>query len=122
APSTSGCSYHRYCPLPRDWVTDAGEVRGIAQPGRAPVLGTGGRVFESLCPDHFENETPMTARIYRPSPNAMQSGRGKSKQWVLEHVRETPRSIEPLMGYTSSTDTRTQVRLAFDSLEDAEAY
>lgn len=64
----------------------------------------------------------MTARIYRPSPNAMQSGRGKSKQWVVEHLRETPRSIEPLMGYTSSADTRTQVRLAFDTLEAAEAY
>lgn len=64
----------------------------------------------------------MTARIYRPSPNAMQSGRGKSKNWVLEHVPETPRSIEPLMGYTSSADTRTQVRLSFDTLEAAEAY
>ncbi|HEV7278459.1 MAG TPA: ETC complex I subunit [Devosiaceae bacterium] len=64
----------------------------------------------------------MTARIYRPSPNAMQSGRGKSKQWVLLHEQETARDIEPLMGYTSSADTRTQVKLAFDTLEAAEAY
>ncbi|HEY4200216.1 MAG TPA: ETC complex I subunit [Devosiaceae bacterium] len=64
----------------------------------------------------------MTARIYRPAPNAMQSGRGKSKQWILEHEPATPREIEPLMGYTSSSDTRTQVKLSFDTLEEAEAY
>lgn len=64
----------------------------------------------------------MTARIYRPSPSAMQSGKGKSKQWVLVHEPASPREIEPLMGYTASSDTRSQVRLAFDSLEDAEAY
>jgi hypothetical protein len=64
----------------------------------------------------------MTARIYRPARNAMQSGKGKSKQWVLVHEPETPRSIDPLMGYTSSADVRQQVRLSFDSLEAAEAY
>jgi hypothetical protein len=45
----------------------------------------------------------MTARIYRPAPNAMQSGRGKSKAWVLVHEPASPREIEPLMGYTSTT-------------------
>lgn len=64
----------------------------------------------------------MTARIYRPAPNAMQSGRGKSKQWVLVHEQAAAREIEPLMGYTSTTDTRQQVRLSFDTLEEAEAY
>jgi hypothetical protein len=64
----------------------------------------------------------MTARIYRPAPSAMQSGRGNSRQWLLEHERAVPREIEPLMGYTSSRDTRTQIRLAFDTLEEAEAY
>jgi hypothetical protein len=62
------------------------------------------------------------ARIYRPSPNAMQSGKGKSKQWVLVFEPSTPREIDPLMGYTSSGDTRTQVKLAFETLEAAEAY
>ena len=33
----------------------------------------------------------MTARIFRPSPNAMQSGRGKSKEWVLVHEPAAPR-------------------------------
>ncbi len=64
----------------------------------------------------------MSARIFRPAPNAMQSGRGKSKDWVLVHEPLAPRQIEPLMGYTSSTDTRAQIRLSFDTLEDAEAY
>ena len=64
----------------------------------------------------------MTARIYRPAPNAMQSGKGKSRQWVLVHEPASPRIIEPLMGYTSSSDTQTQVRLSFETLEAAEAY
>ena len=64
----------------------------------------------------------MTARIYRPAPNAMQSGKGKSKHWLLVHEQASPRGIDPLMGYTTSSDTRQQVRLSFDTLEDAEAY
>ncbi|MFD1252258.1 hypothetical protein DEVEQU_03256 [Devosia equisanguinis] len=64
----------------------------------------------------------MTARIYRPARNAMQSGRGKSKQWVLVHELAVPRTIDPLMGYTSSSDMEQQVRLSFDTLELAEAY
>lgn len=64
----------------------------------------------------------MAARIYQPSPNAMQSGKGNSKQWVLVHEQAVPRQIEPLMGYTASADTQTQVRLTFDTLQEAEAY
>jgi hypothetical protein len=64
----------------------------------------------------------VAARIYRPSPNAMQSGKGKSKQWVLVFEPSAPREIEPLMGYTATTDTRSQVRLAFETLEAAETY
>lgn len=64
----------------------------------------------------------MTARIYRPAQNAMQSGKGKSRQWVLVHEMVSPRGIDPLMGYTTSSDTRQQIRLSFDTLESAEAY
>jgi hypothetical protein len=64
----------------------------------------------------------MPARIFRPAPNAMQSGRGNSKQWVLEFEQSEAREIEPLMGYTASGDTRTQLKLTFDSLEEAELY
>jgi hypothetical protein len=52
----------------------------------------------------------------------MQSGRAKTHRWVLEFEQEKPRGIEPLMGYTSSADMRQQVRLRFDTLEEAVAY
>ena len=64
----------------------------------------------------------MTARIFRPAPNAMQSGEGNSKRWMLVNEPASAREIEPLMGYTSSRDTEAQVKLSFDSLEEAEAY
>ncbi|WP_421950523.1 ETC complex I subunit [Pelagibacterium sp.] len=64
----------------------------------------------------------MVARIYRPARNAMQSGKGKSQDWVLVFEPEVARSIEPLMGYTSSGDMKQQIKLRFDTLEDAESY
>ncbi len=64
----------------------------------------------------------MSARIYRPARTAMQSGKGKTNQWILVFEPQVPRSIDPLMGYTSSSDMRQQVRLSFASLEAAEAY
>ena len=64
----------------------------------------------------------MTARIYQPARNAMQSGKGKSEHWVLDFEPATARSIEPLMGWTSTDDTQKQVRLSFDTKEEAIAY
>ena len=64
----------------------------------------------------------MTARIYKPSKSAMQSGLGRTLHWVLEFEPAAARSIDPLMGWTSSTDTEAQVRLEFDSKEAAVAY
>jgi len=64
----------------------------------------------------------MAARIYRPARNAMQSGKGKTGAWILEFEAETPRGREPLMGWTSSSDMRQQVRLQFDTKEQAIAY
>jgi hypothetical protein len=64
----------------------------------------------------------MTARIYKPAKNAMQSGTAKSKQWMLDFEPEQPSAVEPLMGWTSSGDMRQQLRLRFDSAEDAIAY
>jgi len=61
----------------------------------------------------------MKARIYKPSRSTMQSGRGKTKQWVLEYENETARAPEPLMGWVSSDDTNNQVRIKFDSEKDA---
>ncbi len=52
----------------------------------------------------------------------MQSGTAKTGQWILEFEPESPLGIEPLMGYTSSSDTRRQVQLRFSSKEEAIAY
>jgi len=64
----------------------------------------------------------MTARIYKPARTAMQSGNAKTKEWVLDYEPEQPRTVEPLMGWTSSGDMRQQLRLHFDSKEEAIAY
>ncbi len=61
-------------------------------------------------------------RIYRPSKTAMQSGRHNLKRWVLEFEPATGKRTDPLMGWTGSSDTRGQVRLGFDSKEDAVAF
>ena len=64
----------------------------------------------------------MRVRIYQPTKTAMQSGRAGTRQWVLEFEPEARRELDPLMGWTSSRDTRAQVRLAFDTLEEAVAH
>lgn len=64
----------------------------------------------------------MRARIYRPSKSAMSSGMAKTRQWILEFAPESPRRIDPLMGWTSSSDMNSQVRLRFDTLEAAQEY
>ena len=64
----------------------------------------------------------MTARIYRPARTAMQSGNAKTKEWVLDYEPEQPRTVEPLMGWTSSGDMKQQVRLHFATKEEAVAY
>ena len=64
----------------------------------------------------------MTARIYRPAKTAMQSGQARTKEWVLEYEGQAPREVDPLMGWTSSTDTQSQIKLEFDTKEEAIAY
>jgi hypothetical protein len=64
----------------------------------------------------------MVARIYKPAKTAMQSGTAQTKEWVLDFEPEQPREIEPLMGWTSSGDMRQQVRLRFDTPEEAITY
>lgn len=64
----------------------------------------------------------MTARIYRPARTAMQSGTAKTERWLLEYEAEKPREIEPLMGWTSSSDMKSQLKLWFDTQEEAVAY
>jgi len=64
----------------------------------------------------------MDVRIYRPAKSATQSGRAKAQNWMLEYELKTQRQPEGLMGWTSSGDTLNQVRLNFNTLDDAIAY
>jgi ETC complex I subunit conserved region len=64
----------------------------------------------------------MTARIYRPAKTAMQSGTAKTTRWLLEYDAEANREVEPLMGWTSSADMKSQIKLWFDTKELAVAY
>ena len=64
----------------------------------------------------------MAARIYKPAKSATQSGMARTKQWLLAFEQDRSREIEPLMGWTSNGDTRQQLRLWFDTREEAEAY
>jgi ETC complex I subunit conserved region len=64
----------------------------------------------------------VIARIYKPAKTAMQSGTAKTKEWVLDFEPQQPREIEPLMGWTSSGDMGQQIRVRFDTAEEAIAY
>ncbi len=64
----------------------------------------------------------MVARIYKPSKTAMQSGLGRSNRWNLDYEPQTPRSSDPLMGWTSSSDMKSQVRLTFETKAEAIDY
>ena len=61
-------------------------------------------------------------RIYKPAKTAMQSGRARTKEWVLEFEPGAPRIADPLMGWISSADTKTQVKLHFETAEEAQAF
>lgn len=63
----------------------------------------------------------MVAKIYKPAKTAMQSGKALDK-WVLEFEPASRRAIDPLMGWTSTDETRSQVRLSFDTKEEAISY
>ncbi len=64
----------------------------------------------------------MLARIYRPAKSAMQSGKAKAQDWVLEFEPASARAPDPLMGWTQSTDMDGQVRLSFAEKDEAVAY
>jgi hypothetical protein len=64
----------------------------------------------------------MRVRIYQPARNTMQSGKGRTKYWVLQYLEPVKREADPLMGWTSSDNTQQQVNLRFDTKEEAVAY
>ncbi len=64
----------------------------------------------------------MKARIYQPAKTSMQSGRSKTKRWVLEHPRSSAVVPDNLMGWQSSADTQRQVRIYFATKDEAIAF
>ena len=61
----------------------------------------------------------MTIKIYIPAKTSMQSGQGKSKQWLAEYVSDSEKVKDTLMGWNSSLDTKSQIRLFFDTKDQA---
>lgn len=64
----------------------------------------------------------MSARIYQPARNAMTSGTARSRDWVLEYTADHARTLDPLMGWTGSPDTQSQVRMRFATRAAAMEY
>jgi hypothetical protein len=64
----------------------------------------------------------MPAMIYQPTKTSMQSGRGRTKKWLIEFTPHSDRWVEPLMGWTSSDDMPQQISLEFDNQEQAVAF
>jgi len=64
----------------------------------------------------------MTVKIFRPAKTAMSSGSANTKSWVLEFSPSAAREVDPLMGWTSSVDTQSQIKLSFPSKEAALEY
>tara|TARA_B100001057_G_scaffold339091_1_gene339881 strand:- start:263 stop:544 length:282 start_codon:yes stop_codon:yes gene_type:complete len=61
------------------------------------------------------------AKIYIPNKSPMQSGLGKSDKWILEFETKNP-TKNPLMGWESSNDTLSEIRLEFSTKELAINY
>ena len=64
----------------------------------------------------------MTALIFQPAKNAMQSGRARTKNWVLKFEPSAPQCVDPLMGWTGTTDMSGQVTLKFKTRAEAERF
>ena len=61
------------------------------------------------------------AKIYIPNKSPMQSGLGKTNKWILEFNTKDP-TINPLMGWESSSDTLTELKMEFTTKELAINY
>ena len=64
----------------------------------------------------------MAARIFQRSKNAMQSGKARADEWVLQFESHRPHVPDPLTGWSGGADTQSQVTIGFPTLEAAKAY
>ena len=61
----------------------------------------------------------MTIKIYKPSKSSMQSGQGNTKKWLAEYISDIEQVKDTLMGWNSSLDTKSQIKVFFDTKEQA---
>ena len=61
------------------------------------------------------------AKIYKPAKTAMQSGKRNTKNWILEFETSST-GINPLMGWETSNDTMSEIKLEFSTKEQAVSY
>ena len=64
----------------------------------------------------------MAARIFQRSKNAMQSGKARYDQWLLQFESARRKRADPLTGWAGGADSQEQVMIAFPTLEAAKAY
>ena len=64
----------------------------------------------------------MSLKIYKPTKTSMQSGRGTTKKWIAEYISESDNIKDSLMGWNSSLDTKSQIKLFFNTLEEAKTW
>lgn len=64
----------------------------------------------------------MIARIHKKIPNAMQSGKKDSEEWIIEFPGESELRIDPLTGSTSMCDTSRELDLSFPDQQSAIGY
>ena len=64
----------------------------------------------------------MTIKIYKPSKSAMQSGVDKTKKWLAEYITDVDNIKDSLMGWNSSLDTQSQIKIFFETKEQAIAW
>lgn len=84
--------------------------------------GAEGAIADLICSAIRPKALAMSARIYQRPKNAMQSGKARTDDWILEFEPAEARRADPLMGWAGSGDTQSQVTLAFASQEEAQAY
>jgi len=64
----------------------------------------------------------LQARLYQPSKTAMQSGKAKTKGWVLEFTDPDAKFHDPVMGWPATDSTKDQSKIMFDTFEEALAF
>src|ERR1700747_3429997 len=96
--------------------------RGVAQPGQRACFGYRRSWVRIPPPRPGAVRGVMRARIYQPPKTAMQCGWAAPHEWGLEFEPSSPRRPDPLMGWIGSADTQAQVRLSFQTREEAIAY